>query len=240
MMETAQIGNMTYSVKRSNRKTLSLIIERDGAIIVRAPLRLGQDEIEKFVAEKRIWIQQRLARKGSAMAAKPEREFVNGQGFPYLGKSYRLKFVNGQQGSSLSNRKNGSALHLTHGYFELPEDQKPNARKHFISWYKQRTEEKLKERIPRYNRRIGVSGKNYRAIELRHRWASRSRSGVINFNWRSVMAPIWVFDYILVHEMVHVLERKHSKRFWQLVSRVMPDYEEIVRWLSENGSYLDL
>lgn len=240
MMETAQIGNLTYSVKRSNRKTLSLIIERDGSIIVRSPLRLGQDEIEKFVVEKRIWIQQKLAQKGSAEAAKPKRELVNGQGFPYLGKSYRLKFVNGLRGSSLANRKNGSALHLTHGYFELPEDKKLNARKHFISWYKKKTEEKLRARIPRYQRRIGVSGKNYRVIELGHRWASRSRSGVINFNWRSLMAPIWVFDYILIHEMIHVLERKHSRRFWQLVSRVMPDYEEIVRWLSENGPDLDL
>jgi predicted metal-dependent hydrolase len=129
---------------------------------------------------------------------------------------------------------------LTHGYFELPEDQKANARKHFIAWYKQKTEEKLKERIPRYKRRIGVAVENCRVIELGHRWASRSRTGVINFNWRSVMAPIWVFDYILVHEMVHVFERRHSRRFWQLMSRVMPDYEENERWLSENGPELDL
>jgi predicted metal-dependent hydrolase len=240
MIENSQIGNLAYSVKRSNRKTLSLMIERDGAIIVRAPLNLGQEEIEKFVLEKGIWIQQKLAQKGSVMGVKPKREFVNGQGFPYLGKSYRLKYVNGQLGSSLLDRQNGSALHLRHGYFELPEDQKPNAKKYFISWYKQRTEEKLEERIPRYNRRIGVAVENYRVIELGHRWASRSRSGVINFNWRSVMAPIWVFDYILVHEMVHVIERRHSRRFWQLVSRVMPDYEESARWLSENGPELDL
>lgn len=240
MIETAPMGNPAYFVKRSNRMTLSLMIERDGAVIVRAPLRISQDEIEKFVLEKRVWIQQKLSQKGVAMTAKPKREFVNGQGFLYLGKSYRLKFVNGLPGSSLSDRRNGSALHLTHGYFELSEDQKANARKHFIAWYKQKTEEKLKERIPRYKRRIGVAVENCRVIELGHRWASRSRTGVINFNWRSVMAPIWVFDYILVHEMVHVLERRHSRKFWQLVSRVMPDYEETARWLSENGLELDL
>lgn len=240
MIEAAQIVDLPYSVKRSNRKTLSLMIERDGSVLVRAPLQISQDEIQKFVLEKRIWIQQKLSRKGAAMAAKPKREFVNGQGFPYLGKSYRLKFINGPPGLSLSDRQNGFALHLTHGYFEFPEDQKSNARKHFVSWYKQKTEEKLRERIPRYKRRIGVAVENCRVIELGHRWASRSRAGVINFNWRSVMAPIWVFDYILVHEMVHMIERRHSRRFWRLVSRVVPDYEEMARWLRENGPELDL
>jgi predicted metal-dependent hydrolase len=240
MIETAQRGNPAYSVKRSNRRTLSLMIEREGLVMVRAPLRISQEEIDKFVLEKRVWIQQKLSQKGAAMTARPKREFVNGQGFPYLGKSYRLKFVDVPVVSSVSDRRNGSALQLTHGYFELPEDQKANARKHFISWYKQKTEEKLKERTPRYKRRIGVAVENCRVIELGHRWASRSRTGVINLNWRSVMAPIWVFDYILVHEMVHVFERRHSRRFWQLMSRVMPDYEENERWLSENGPELDL
>lgn len=63
---------------------------------------------------------------------------------------------------------------------------------------------------------------------------------MISFNWRSIMAPIWVFDYILVHEMVHLIERRHSKRFWELVSRVIPDYEEHALWLNENGADMDL
>ena len=64
--------------------------------------------------------------------------------------------------------------------------------------------------------------------------------GSISFNWRSVMAPVWVFDYILVYEMVHMIERGHTDRFWHLVARVIPDYEEHVRWLNENGADLDL
>ena len=70
--------------------------------------------------------------------------------------------------------------------------------------------------------------------------ASCGRNSVINFNWRTIMAPIWVFDYILVHEMIHLIERNHTDRFWQLVSRIMPDYEEYALWLNENGADLDL
>ncbi len=83
-------------------------------------------------------------------------------------------------------------------------------------------------------------GRKFRISDLGNRWAFYSKNGTISFNWRSVMAPIWVFDYILVHEMAHMIERPHSKEFWRIVSRVMPDYGEHIRWLSENGTDCDL
>ncbi len=131
-------------------------------------------------------------------------------------------------------------LRLWHGYFELAESEKAAAREHFIAWYKKHIKGQLKAHIPRYDKRIGVTVKDIRILDLGHRWASCGRNGVINFNWRSVMAPVWVFDYILVHEMVHLVERTHSDKFWSLVSRIMPDYEEHARWLNENGADLDL
>ena len=110
-----------------------------------------------------------------------------------------------------------------------------NRSKHLIA-----EEVLFKERIPRYDKRIGVTVKNIRISDLGHRWASCGRNGTINFNWRSVMAPVWVFDYILVHELVHLIERGHTARFWGMVARVMPEYEEHARWLNENGADLDL
>ena len=137
-------------------------------------------------------------------------------------------------------RSKTAPLRLWHGYFELVETEKAKARNHFISWYRKQIKKQLKERIPRYDKRIGVKVKDVRILDLGHRWASCGRNGSINFNWRSVMAPVWVFDYILVHEMVHMIERGHSDRFWSMVSRVIPDYEEYARWLNENGADLDL
>jgi predicted metal-dependent hydrolase len=124
--------------------------------------------------------------------------------------------------------------------FELKESEKSNPREYFILWYKRQIKKQLKIRIPRYDKRIGVEANDFRISDLGHRWASCGRNGVISFNWRSIMAPIWVFDYILVHEMVHLIERRHSKRFWGLVSRVIPDYEEHALWLNENGADMDL
>jgi len=238
-MERGKTDSLGYSLRRSNRKSMGIAIERDGVIVVTAPHQAKFNDIEKFVSEKRIWIYQKLAKKKTLNREKPKREFVNGQGFLYLGKSYRLKLIdNGKMKSARS--PNVTVLRLWHGYFELAESEKANARNHFVSWYRKQIKEQLKARIPRYDKRMGVTVKDTRILDLGHRWASCGRNGVINFNWRSVMAPVWVLDYILVHEIVHLIERGHTDRFWRLVSRVIPDYEEHALWLNENGADLDL
>ena len=238
-MTMGKTGGLEYTLKRSNRKSIRISIERDGAVMVKAPHQVELDNIEKFISEKKVWVYQKLAKKKALNRERPKREFVNGQGFLYLGKSYRLRFIDGA-GIGSGKLPKAAPLRLWHGFFELAETEKANARNHFISWYKKQIKRQLKERIPRYDNRIGVTVKDIRIIDLGHRWASCGRNGVINFNWRSVMAPVWVFDYILVHEMVHLIERAHSDRFWQLVSRIMPDYEEYALWLNENGADLDL
>jgi len=239
-METGKIDNVTFALRRSRRKSLGITIERDGSVVVRAPLDQSRDEIDAFVAKKRIWIQQKLSQKKALNREKPRREFVNGQGFLYLGRSYRLRLVENNRQPNPRKLQNSTAVSLKQGYFQLPENEKKNARQHFVSWYTVKTEKKVRERIPRYDKRIGVQVEKLRVSDLGHQWASYSRNGTISFNWRSVMAPIWVFDYILVHELAHMVERPHSKNFWRIVARVIPDYEEQVRWLNENGANLDL
>ena len=231
MTKTLKINELLIRLRRSDRRSIGITVERDGGIAVSAPKEASIADIEKFVLDKQVWIHQKLARKKSLNREKPIREFVNGQGFLYLGKSYRLKLI---------KENSRPALQLRRGYFELLESQKPNARQHFICWYKHKAEDKLTERLPRYDKRIGVCVENIRVSDLGNRWASYSRNGTISVNWRSVMAQMWVFDYILVHELTHMIERPHSKKFWQMIARVMPDYEEQVRWLAENGPDLDL
>jgi len=238
-MTMGKTGSLEYTLKRSDRKSMGISIERDGAVIVKIPHQAELNDIENFISEKKVWIYQKLAKKKALNRERPKKEFVNGQGFLYLGKSYRLKFI-GNAGFKSKKSPKAAPLRLWHGSFELAESEKANAREHFIAWHKKQIKRQLKERIPRYDNRIGVTLKDIRILDLGNRWASCGRKGVVNFNWRTIMAPIWVFDYILVHEMVHLVERTHSDRFWSLVSRVMPDYEEHALWLSDNGAELDL
>ena len=238
-MTMEKMDGLEYRLKRSNRKFMRISIERDGAVMVKVPHQAELNNIEKFISEKKIWIHQKLAKKKVLNREKPNREFVNGQGFLYLGKSYRLRFID-NAGIKSGKLPKAAPLRLWRGYFELAESERATAHERFISWYKKQINKQLKARMPRYDKRIGVTVKDIRILDLGHRWASCGRNGVINFNWRTIMAPIWVFDYILVHEMVHLIEHAHSDRFWRLVARVMPDYEEHVRWLNENGADLDL
>lgn len=239
-MKTPCIDTFCYSLKRSNRKSLGLTVETDGMIIVLAPLNLSDEEIREFVAEKRVWIQQKLSRKVLLNQESPRREFVNGQGFLYLGKSYRLRYFEGIDDPKGLKKTRSPGLQLRNGFFELDAQQRHRVRDHFVGWYKRKTEEKLKDRCQRYANRVGVTVQKFRVSDLGNRWASYSKNGAISFNWRSVMAPIWVFDYMLVHEMAHMIERPHSKQFWRIVSRIMPDYRDHIRWLRENGSHCDL
>ncbi len=239
MKTMGKVDRLEYTLKRSNRKSMGISIERDGAVIVKVPHQAELNNIEKFIYEKKIWIHQKLAKKKVLNREKPNREFVNGQGFLYLGKSYRLKFFD-NAGIKSGKLPKAAPLRLWRGYFELAESERAIARERFISWYKKQINKQLKARMSRYDKRIGVTVKDIRILDLGHRWASCGRNGIINFNWRTIMAPIWVFDYILVHEMVHLIEHTHSDRFWHLVARVMPDYKEHASWLNENGADLDL
>lgn len=239
MTDKIIVHGIEYLIKRTERSYLGITVERDGTVTINAPLRADLKAIESFVSSKTIWIRQKLAYKSQTNREKVRRDFVSGQGFLYLGKSYRLRLIT--NGTGVVDQKGVSTpLRLHNGYFELLETEKGRAREYFIKWYKKQTEEQLRIRIPRYANRIGVEVKDFRVLDLGNRWASCGKKGTLNFSWRTVMAPIQVFDYILVHEMVHMVEKGHKKNFWRIVSRVISDYEENKTWLQEHGAELDI
>lgn len=239
MTDKIVIDGIECLIKRTERSSLGITVERDGAVTINAPLRADIPAIERFISNKIIWIHQKLAYKSDTNREKVRRDFVSGQGFLYLGRSYRLRLV--KNGMETLEQKNVLApLRLHNGYFELLESEKERGKDHFIKWYKKQTEEQLRVRIPRYDKRIGVEVKDFRVLDLGNRWASCGKKGTLNFSWRTVMAPIQVFDYILVHEMTHMIERGHTKSFWRIVSRVIPDYEDHKIWLQGHGVELNI
>jgi hypothetical protein len=240
MTDILKIDGIHCQVKRTGRTSLGISVERDGSVIVTAPQDAKPEAIEKYASSKRLWIHQKLTYKKETNKEKIRRDFVNGQGFLYLGKSYRLRLIRDKDRAAVKKVANPCSLRFTQGYFELPEGETVRARNHFILWYKSKTEEELKARIPRYDKRVGAEVKNFRVLDLGNRWASCGAKGTLNFNWRTVMAPIWVFDYILVHELAHMIKKGHTKEFWYIVSRVIPDYQEHEAWLQKHGVELDI
>jgi len=222
--------DISYTLKRSNRKTASIYIERDGQVSLLIPKRLTTRQVEELIEGKRRWIYRNLAEWKDLNAAKIRREYVNGEGFLYLGRTYRLQLVETQ----------GKPLMLKDGYFCLRADNGTNPDTAFREFYREKGKKRIGERVAYYQAKMGVEPKAIKIIDLKNRWASCSPGGNLNFHWKCMMAPPTVLDYIVVHELAHLTYPNHTKAFWNEVDKVMPDYQERKEWLRVNGAGMDL
>ena len=214
---------------RTKRKTIALHISDDATLIVRAPLKASEKTIMGVVLKHKEWIEEK---KREIKAREPKfspKEFVNGEGFLYLGEWYRLKIEDNQE----------VPLKFVNGFY-LSRNALPQAKDVFIEWYKNMAYEKISERVNWYAQQRGFKYKKVNITSAQRRWGSSSSNGNLNFPWRLIMAPLTVIDYVVIHELVHTVERNHSKAFWVKVKMLMPNYERYKEWLRKNGYLLRL
>jgi len=228
----AQFKDIEYTLQRSQRKTASIYVERDGKVSVLVPEELSKAQIEELLESKRKWIYRNLAEWEDMNATRVHRDYVNGEGFLYLGRSYRLKLVDEQD----------APLVLKDGYFCLLSNNgsAPNADAAFKNFYRDKGKCKIPERVAQYQARMGVEANAVKIMELKNRWASCTPEGNLNFHWKCMMAPASVLDYIVVHELAHLIHPNHTQAFWNEVDKVMPDYADRREWLRQNGAGMDL
>lgn len=213
---------------RSNRRTVALILERDGSLTVRAPKRAAMRDIQNFVHEKADWI-ERSREKLKAIVTVPKKEFADGETFLFLGKDYELRFVPSQR----------QTLQFDGG-FTLKASARPRGEAVFTQWYRSQALTIFTERVTDYATLHGFSPKQVKVNSAKTRWGSCSTNGTINFSWRLVMAPLDVIDYVVIHELVHLRVKDHSQRFWQAVERLCPEYKAHRIWLRDHGEKLTL
>lgn len=214
---------------RSRRKTIELVIRPDGSLLVRAPNRATLDQIRELVYQKADWIRSRKELVNQRKRLSSPIEYVDGARFFYLGVSFPLHIVD-QAVSPLSLRDK----------FFLDRKALPYAAEVFEKWYRNQSRSFLTDRVAHY---AGSYEFNYGKIRIsgaRTRWGSCGAKGSLNFSWRLIMAPLDVVDYVVVHELVHLIERNHSARFWGRVEQILPDYKARRKWLKTNGHLLTL
>jgi predicted metal-dependent hydrolase len=210
---------------RSKRKTVSIQIKDDGRLIVRAPLRLSKKNILSIVKKHQNWIdtkQQEIIQRNKTL-----KKFSEGEEFLYLGKYYPLKIVN-----------NNENLLTFEDNFYLSDYCLSNAKEVFTNWYKQNAEKIIKHRVEYYADIYNLKYTKIKISNAKTRWGSCSYNGNININWRLIMAPVEVLDYVIVHELVHLKIDNHSKNFWQNVEMIYPDYKKAKKWLKDNAHLL--
>jgi predicted metal-dependent hydrolase len=222
--------DIEYNLSKSDRKTASIYIERDGSVSVLAPEKWSQEQIDKVLERKRPWIYRGLAEWQDLNATRVTREFVSGEGFLYLGRTYRLRIV----------EKQTKPLMLKDGYFYLRSDAVEKPYIAFKEFYREKGEEKIAARVEYYKTKMGVNPGEVRIMELKNRWASCSEKQNLNFHWKCLMAPLNIIDYIVVHELAHLKYKNHTDAFWGEIDKVIPDYRGRKEWLRQNGAGMDL
>jgi predicted metal-dependent hydrolase len=227
--------DIEFTLIRSDRKTADIVIERSGDVIVRAPSGIDDEKVCEAVADRALWVHRSLAEWEDLNSSRRLRPLVQGQGFAYLGRSYRLKFVADAD----------VPLRLKNGRWELSEafvvrEGEPAARKAFRDFYIAKGLQIFTERVQSLAPRVGVKPGEVAVKELGYHWASCGVGGALNFHWKTLMAPQTVIDYIVVHELCHLRHRDHSDAFWNEVDKVLPRYRERKEWLRSNGAALDI
>jgi len=232
-----EYGDTTIHFEMSyrRRKTISISVEAPDRVIVVAPEGLSEDEIISRVKSKGRWITRKLYEVRNIKTVSSKKEFVNGESFMYLGSNYPFQL---KMDTSIKTPEvklcQGKLIALA------PNADKDPIKNAMEAWYRSKAQEYIKERIKYYQPQIGVKPDRIRIKEQKKRWGSCSSIGNLNFNWKAVMAPAPVLDYIIVHELCHLVHLNHSREFWNLVASILPDYKERQQWLKENGAGLSL
>ena len=232
-MTTITFGDLSFEIRHSaKRRTVGITVERDGQLILASPPEVPIETLEKIVNEKRYWIYSKLLKKESLNPPVGVKEYVCGERFYYLGRSYRLKLVDGV--------KRQPPLKFYQSRFELHREEQLRGRECFVKWYGDRLRPILHTHIPAFVNRIGAFPRSVQVRELGYRWGSCGHKGDLYFHWRVAMLPRTMIEYVVVHEMVHLIEPHHTNAFWDRVERVVSDWCDRKRWLAENGASYDL
>ncbi len=225
---TLVVGDLVFNVAPPTRSaTMEVIVERDASLVLKAPALIGVDRAREFVESKQSWIYRRLAEKDALIGPPIVKHFVNGEGFAYLGRSYRLLVD-----------ANATELRLDRGRFVLPAELVSDGRDAMRRWYVGTGQAWLTRRITTWAARAGVDGVQVEVRDLGYRWGSVRPGSVdvrINIHWATLQLPPSLIDYVLVHELAHLTETNHTPAYWATVGRLMPGYEGHKQTLASIG-----
>ncbi len=197
--------------------------------MIHAPYRASKREIEEFIRGKEAWVIKKLA-EGKELEKELQKAFIPGEKFLYLGEWYPLEIDESGNGAF--------PLKLSFGKFILDRDCIDRAKDLFAEWYKTEAKEKIEGRVRYYSERFQLCPKGIKITSAKSRWGSCSRDNRLSFSWRIIMAPLAIVDYVIAHELIHIREKNHSKKFWDSLEAVLPDYKDRKVWLRKNGHWL--
>lgn len=226
--------HVPYTLRISSRaRALRLVIQHERGLEVVVPRGTSHARIEQVLREKARWVLTTLDRVAHETTIAAPEPLVDGRSLPFVGRHLTLSLHSGAPEGRFRAALTGETLTLT-----VADLRQETIRAVLEAWYRHRAREVFAERIAACNAAYGFTYGRVSIKEQKSRWGSCSRKGNLNFNWRLLLAPLPVLDYVVTHELAHLKELNHSQRFWQLVARACPDYLTHRRWLRQHGREL--
>ncbi len=224
---------------KKRKRTLSFDVESGPTLVIRAPARTSVSEVEDMIRHHIKWIKRRTAEIQQEEKLQPKLKFITGERIPYLGNLIPLEVIPILGQETKCEKKNGK--------FDLylpislnPDEARECSKKAVASWFKSQAEIKFAERVEIWKNKLKVEPGKIIITDPKTRWGSCDVKNNIRLSWRILMAPLTVVDYLVAHELCHVVHRNHGPRFWKKLEKSMPDCIERRNQLKMIGSYLNL
>ena len=230
-------GRITYRLKRSRRRrTVGLKLDPEHGLVVHCPQSVSRRRLEEVLHRNSKWIREKSQQAEARRNAMPQVRWAPGAPLPFQGIHYPLE---------LFFRGSKRELRLVEGRLRLVLPAKVSAglsegelRDHLHFSFRVSARETVESRVAFFEKAVGVKPRSIRIKGQKTRWGSCSVRGILNFNWRLILAPPPVLDYVVVHELCHLVHLDHSRQFWARVGAVLPTYPEARAWLTEHGPAL--
>ena len=211
-------------IQRSSRRTRTVSLKiKNGKPVIFCPNFVNDNYLRKIILKKKKWIEHNLKKK------KPIIEFSEKKKFPILGKNYKILFLNCKK----------TEVKIIENFIRISCNNKLNMRSVFMSWLKNQSKEYLKNRVSILSKRIKIDPRAVFVKTYRARWGCCTSKSEIFLNWKLILLPKRIIDYVIFHELSHILVPNHSKGFWLTVKKFDSNYIEKKDWLKKNGcSYI--
>ena len=208
-----------YEIEYMQRKTLGITVHPDGSVSLKAPIDATPEDIQKKVRHRAAWILRQKRYFESFGTPTTERQYISGESHLYLGRQYMLRIKEGKT----------NAVHYHNNILEIECQNKKNAGKVLQLWYLERAQIKF----PEYAKPIieqfaayGVQPKSLSLRKMEKRWGYCTTDGDIFLNPRLICAPRCCIEYVITHELCHLVHHNHTKEFYSLLSKEMPHWEK--------------
>lgn len=228
-------NDISLTIEYKKRKTLSIEVHPTGEVKVKAPIGVSEERVKEFIKRKGAWIIGKVEKFQEINKNRKVITYESGDKILYLGREYNLRIVNNKQYKKSSVEVLGDKIIVLCVSKEME-----GVKLALEKWYRKKALENILHSIDGYVRCFNTKPKSIKIRAAKTRWGSCSYKDDLMFNWKLIMAPQQVIDYVVVHEMCHMNHKNHSKDFWENVEKIIPKYKEYQLWLKTYGYKLDL